>query len=438
MKRILSIVVILGAAALAAQTSAFPAFQHQKQLKYPGAETGRPDQLCDLIYQSYGRAWENLEKVSAHYNEQGFYTSITRSNWSPAQQDWLPYTAVEYSYRDDNQPLHADMINLVDGEWINYRTVDWSYEGENLDEIVCHWYQNGVEEPYTTTEFVYDPVTGYLAQVNETLWCFSLTNPILNKYDYGWDAQGRKAWVQKYYKRANDSDWIMDLRDLYSYLPEDESTYAEHLAYAQSGYALSGNIFYYGPNPYLIDQQLIQYHIDAGVYGDYYEIDHIYDQNNLLLGQQRFLTFMGMHDQVDETRYSYENDRLVCATHYEISSTGGLPEATDRCLYVYSGNTGSDDPAVPAVSASISTYPNPFRDSASLQVIMPKSGYVNVSVYNLRGQKVRELNDASLPGGQHQLVWDGKDSAGRKLEPGIYIIRLRSESACVVCKSMLM
>ncbi|HOH60773.1 MAG TPA: FlgD immunoglobulin-like domain containing protein [Candidatus Cloacimonadota bacterium] len=411
-------------------------FAFQSLLRNPGAGRGRPDVLCGLIYQDYEGAWVNYQKVSASFNEEGYHTRVTTSNWSPSLNDWFADTAVEFSYRDDNKLLHAELTNLVDGEWITCRTVNWSYNSDLLSEISSHWHQDGVEQLYTTTSFSYDPDSGYLDQVIETLWCFDPINPIITRYVYGWDSHGRKAWQQKYYKRVNDAEWTVDLRNTYSYLPEDESTYPEQLGYVQSGYGMTGNIFSYGPHPFMIDQDNIQYHVDADVWGDYYVDDYIYNEDNQLVGKQHILRFMGMDELTSEVRYTYENNRLASSTSYEAGTPGGFMEPVGRCLFVYSDNTADDDPAAPALTTSLSMYPNPFRESASIQVTLPKTGSADLSIFNLRGQKVREISASSLSGGQHQLVWDGKDSSGKIVNPGVYIIRLRSAGREIVCKAL--
>jgi len=68
-------------------------------------------------------------------------------------------------------------------------------------------------------------------------------------------------------------------------------------------------------------------------------------------------------------------------------------------------------------------YPNPFNPSTSIKFILPNSGYTNLSVYNLVGEKVRELVNEVLPEGEYNLRFDGTN-----LPSGIYIAKLSSES----------
>lgn len=413
------------------------AFPNNPQRAYSALGSGRPDNLCGLIHQTYGGAWENTQKDIATFNTLGLYAAITTYMWNPEIADWTADGIVEYTYREDNRFQHADIKTWLDGAWSTYRTVDWTYDGDNVSDITSRWFPNGVEELYSTISFSYNTGTGYLNHVIETAWCFDHSNPPMSKYVYEWDAQGRKTLLHKYQKRANDADWVVDIRDVYTYLPEDQSTYEEQIRYVVSEYSLSGNIYYFGHNPFLIDQDIIQYLSSEDTWEDYFLLDFVYDLDNNLVGKQRILRFMGMYELLDEARYTYEGNQVISVTFYE-SSTGGQMQPTVRSLYVYSEPSDSDDPHVPPVLASISTFPNPFKDSTVIQVSLPRSGTANVSIYNLRGQKVRELHSADLPRGQSQLVWDGKDTAGKNLAPGVYIIQMRSDSGNTVCKALLM
>jgi len=52
-------------------------------------------------------------------------------------------------------------------------------------------------------------------------------------------------------------------------------------------------------------------------------------------------------------------------------------------------------------------------------------GIFNVGVYDLRGHRVRDLSFASQHiSGEHHVVWNGRDGGGRRLPPGVYLLRV--------------
>ena len=69
-------------------------------------------------------------------------------------------------------------------------------------------------------------------------------------------------------------------------------------------------------------------------------------------------------------------------------------------------------------------YPNPFNPATNIHFWLPKAGHVELSIYNLQGQLVKRLMHEMLPGGSHQVVWHGTDSAGNRQGTGLYIAEL--------------
>lgn len=60
---------------------------------------------------------------------------------------------------------------------------------------------------------------------------------------------------------------------------------------------------------------------------------------------------------------------------------------------------------------------------ARLQVTADRAGATAVSIYNARGQRVRDLFDGRLEAGVSVLEWDGRDDGGRAAASGVYFAR---------------
>ena len=86
----------------------------------------------------------------------------------------------------------------------------------------------------------------------------------------------------------------------------------------------------------------------------------------------------------------------------------------------------------------LANYPNPFNPATTIAFSIPETGKVRVAVYNLKGQKVKDLINSELPEGNHKLVWDGKDEANRNVGSGIYFLRLESGGKTSIRKAMLL
>ena len=65
-------------------------------------------------------------------------------------------------------------------------------------------------------------------------------------------------------------------------------------------------------------------------------------------------------------------------------------------------------------------YPNPFNGSTMLPYQLSEDGQVSLSVYDIRGRKIRSLVQAYHPKGYYQVQWDGKSNSNMICPQGIY------------------
>lgn len=77
------------------------------------------------------------------------------------------------------------------------------------------------------------------------------------------------------------------------------------------------------------------------------------------------------------------------------------------------------DVLTPAEFALIQNYPNPFNPSTNVKFNLPTNEFVNLSIYNLVGEKVSELVNEILEQGEHNLIFNASE-----LPSGIYIAKL--------------
>ena len=85
-----------------------------------------------------------------------------------------------------------------------------------------------------------------------------------------------------------------------------------------------------------------------------------------------------------------------------------------------------DEPSAPELLRVESCIPNPFNPETRITINLPQAGKTRLTVYDLRGRKIRVLVDSKLPVGRHSFGWDGKNSEGKGLASGVYILRLEA------------
>lgn len=75
---------------------------------------------------------------------------------------------------------------------------------------------------------------------------------------------------------------------------------------------------------------------------------------------------------------------------------------------------------LPMVTEMIGNYPNPFNPVTNIRFSLSSDAQVSLSIYNIKGQKVKTLIDKELPVGYHTVIWDGRDDDDKKVSSGVY------------------
>jgi hypothetical protein len=83
-------------------------------------------------------------------------------------------------------------------------------------------------------------------------------------------------------------------------------------------------------------------------------------------------------------------------------------------------------------------YPNPFNPETEISFSLRRRASVSLVLYNVFGQKVRVLVDATLPPGSHTVTWDGTDGEGIRLASGVYFCRLSAGGNTSTSKIILL
>lgn len=72
-------------------------------------------------------------------------------------------------------------------------------------------------------------------------------------------------------------------------------------------------------------------------------------------------------------------------------------------------------------------YPNPFNSQTIIKYDLPKASNVQITIYNILGQRVNNLVNGERPAGFHQVTWDGDNVQGKTVASGVYFYRIKAE-----------
>ncbi len=99
----------------------------------------------------------------------------------------------------------------------------------------------------------------------------------------------------------------------------------------------------------------------------------------------------------------------------------------------------NDNNAVSALSYLLQNYPNPFNPETNITFALKEnSKQVELNIYNVKGQLVKNLVNGPVEAGTHSLVWDGTNSSEQAVASGVYYYKLKTENQTHTRKMILM
>lgn len=87
-------------------------------------------------------------------------------------------------------------------------------------------------------------------------------------------------------------------------------------------------------------------------------------------------------------------------------------------------------------SYPLKAYPNPFKNTITINYQAIHNTPVNISIYNINGVKVKTIEDKNVSVGNYSVTWDGKDFSGKKVNSGIYLVQLVLNGRIENCRIM--
>ncbi len=81
-------------------------------------------------------------------------------------------------------------------------------------------------------------------------------------------------------------------------------------------------------------------------------------------------------------------------------------------------------------------YPNPFNPTTLLSYQLDRDGYVEISVFNLQGVRIKTLHRGFQRAGEHRISWDGCDKKNAGVASGLYLIRVKTRNHEKTIKAM--
>jgi len=82
--------------------------------------------------------------------------------------------------------------------------------------------------------------------------------------------------------------------------------------------------------------------------------------------------------------------------------------------------------AIPSEFVLYQNYPNPFNPETTIRFDLPEQQYVNLTIYNVLGQKVIDLITENFAAGYHKVIWNGRDKRNIPVTSGVYFYQIKA------------
>ncbi len=138
---------------------------------------------------------------------------------------------------------------------------------------------------------------------------------------------------------------------------------------------------------------------------------------------------------------TYTDNTVVAGTEYtyniEVSYIDPIGVAWSENLVVIPTGT-NDDLSKVNITGITDNYPNPFNPSTTIKYSVAQEADVTIDIYNIRGQKVRNLVKERKSAASHNVIWNGKSDDGRNLSSGVYFCRMNAAGKNYTSKLLML
>lgn len=146
-------------------------------------------------------------------------------------------------------------------------------------------------------------------------------------------------------------------------------------------------------------------------------------------------------DEYDYVLYSESKINNQAERKYTSSTVAISNRVIDNGKHLFSivSLTGGQEHVTdvhPDLSAMI--YPNPMRGNTNIEIKARAKSVVEIGIYNLKGQLVRNINSIEISKGNTSIIWDGRSDDGRSVAKGIYFCRIKSPNNTLTKKLVVL
>ncbi len=109
-------------------------------------------------------------------------------------------------------------------------------------------------------------------------------------------------------------------------------------------------------------------------------------------------------------------------------------------VYVLDGEiqVSADDNQISIANYELQNYPNPFNPTTTIEFSIQNDSKVELSIYNIRGQKIKTLAQNEFTKGSYSIIWNSDNENNKPVSSGIYYYKLNVNGKTEAVKKCLL
>lgn len=135
---------------------------------------------------------------------------------------------------------------------------------------------------------------------------------------------------------------------------------------------------------------------------------------------------------IEEDGGMYYEERIYCETFglYDRWGYDGQSNWSQHLIGAqidgvnYGTILNSELELVEPVNLLLKNYPNPFNPSTTISFSIQKDSKINITIYNIKGQKTKTLTNKEFTQGSHSIIWNGDNESNKPVSSGVYLYKL--------------
>ena len=361
------------------------------------------------VWKYYNDENNNFQVVGV---EEGLYLN-TNENW-------------EYCYRGfrvfDIADLDSTNLLLADADGSCMSAGLWKFDIETNDYSIVMWAWHGLKILHCNDNYYY--IAGnYWQSSNGLDWSI---------YNY-WngDFVHSVAVYENHVIVSTENNVYISEDEGITFIPaEPEIANISDLVFNCDGVL-------YARTPYSFEESTIYVSYDFGVtwnelfYGNYIGRIGVDSSGRLFVGWRGYPEDYSGIAYWDEQSQSliYLNDNLPNLEinriqSFEINGNPSVICCTQEGLFYLTDYVSANNNEYDINKITISNFPNPFNPTTTIEFSIKNDSNIELSIYNIKGQKITTLIQNEFTKGNHSIIWNGDDNKGNLVSSGLYLYKL--------------